>query len=306
MYYLIHYSIAPCDKFTIQALNDLGVKYTVSHGYKNGRGGFVAFYIEDNDSRIGRIRVEFPENAENSNQEGTLQENLDSRIINTIYFPKYTEKERCEGSWLDVRCITAKLDPANYEDIYRASCIFDRSRIGKDIGHHKVQINPLEIRRTFKWGNSQFFSGAIAVGGLFCDDRAVSIMEHADLKGLQYGPVLKWRTGVPIPNVHQVLPNHVIPNGVFAPIRDMESYTCEMCGMQMLRISGKKFLYGIRDNFLNPEVDFYKTLPLFLDYSSKRHSGGKIHYIISQRAYQVLKKNRMCRGVEFTPLTLMP
>ena len=206
----------------------------------------------------------------------------------------------------DIRCVTSKIDPTNDGDAEEVTCVFDRSRTGIDIGHHRLQARPLEIRRTFKWGNSQFFSGSITTGGLFCDDRAVSLMEHACLRGIQYGPVLKWQTGTPIPNLHQVIPDHVIPNGAFVPIRDMEPYTCELCGMQMLRISGQKFLYGIRSTLLAPEIDFYKTLPLFLDYSAKRYSGGREHCIISQRAYQVLKKNKMCRGMEFTPLTLVP
>lgn len=210
------------------------------------------------------------------------------------------------AKWIEIFGITTKIDPANNADMSSVTCIFDRTNTGACIGHHRIQSSPIEVRKTLKWGNSQFFSGAIATEGLFCNDRAVSIMEHAGLKGLQYGPVLKWRTGIPISNVYQILPTNVIPDGAFYPIRDMESYTCEMCSMQMLRISGKRHLYGIRDSYMNQDIDFYKTLPLFLDYSSKRYNGGRIHYIISQRAYQVLEENRMCRGVEFIPLTSEP
>lgn len=291
MYYLVHYCVKSYSSELIEMLSRLKIQYIIIPPHGGGNNGFVSFKIKENSSEFEIIRSKFPYVISSD----------------TLYFPNYTEAERCAAKWLEFRAITAKIDPANDGDLTIQTCIFGHSRIGiRNIGHHRIQIKPVELKRSIRWGNSAFFSCSITTPGLFCDDRAVSIMEHAGLKGLQYGPVLKWRTGIPIPNVHQVLPNHVIPNGVFAPIRDMESYTCEMCGMQMLRISGKKFLYGIRDNFLNPEVDFYKTLPLFLDYSSKRYNGGKIHYIISQRAYQVLKKNRMCRGVEFTPLALIP
>ena len=306
MYYLAQYYVSPCSNCIIQVLDGIGVEYFVSSGYRDGTGGFVTFYIDERDVRMDRIQMEFPVDITNSNREYDCHGEAENRVVRTTYFPQYTEEERRQGKLLEIRCITAKLDPANYEDVYRETCVFDRSHIGTDMGHHKIQANPLEIRRMFKWGNSHFFSGSITTGGLFCDDRAVSIMECAGLKGLQYGPVLKWKTNVPVSNVHQILPSNTIPDGAFIPIRDVEPYTCEICGMQMLRISGKKPLYGIRDELLNCDIDFCRTLPLFLDCSAERYSGGRTHYIISQRAYRVLKENKMCRGVEFTPLTLLP
>ncbi len=305
MYYLVHYYISPCNNHIINVLREIGIEHFVSSGYKDGAGGFVTFYIDERDVRMDRIQMEFPVDITNSNREYDCHEEAED-VVRTTYFPQYTEEERRQGKWLEIRCITAKLDPTNYGDVYRETCVFDRSHIGTDMGHHKIQANPLEIRRMFKWGSSHFFSGSITTGGLFCDDRAVSIMERAGLKGLQYGPVLKWKTNVPISNVHQILPSNTISDGAFMPIRDVEPYTCEMCGMQMLRISGKKPLYGIRGELVNCGIDFYKTLPIFLDYSSKRHSGGRTHYIISQKAYKIFKENKMLRGVEVTPLTLLP
>ena len=249
MNYLIRYSIYPSDKRIEEHLNNLKIKYNKSSGTK---GEFIIFYIYDTDGKITEIQKLF--SGENK------------LLVNNIYYPKYTEEEIKKSMWIDIRCVTSKIDPTNDGDAEEVTCVFDRSRTGIDIGHHRLQARPLEIRRTFKWGNSQFFSGSITTGGLFCDDRAVSLMEHAGLRGIQYGPVLKWQTGTPIPNLHQVIPDHVIPNGAFVPIRDMEPYTCELCGMQMLRISGQKFLYGIRSTLLAPEIDFYKKLPLFFYY----------------------------------------
>ncbi len=305
MDYVINYSIRPANEFVISVLNNLHINYTVAHGYRTEENSFAAFRINESDPRNEKIQTIFCRKAVGKG-EMIYDEKMCARIENALYFPKYEEKERTGVKWIEISGITTKIDPANDKDMSSVTCIFDRTNTGAYIGHHRIQSSPIQVRRTLKWGNSQFFSGAITTEGLFCDDRAVSIMEHAGLKGLQYGPVLKWRTGVPVPNVHQILPNHVVPNGAFVPLRDMESYTCEMCGMQMLRISGKRFLYGIRDNMLDPGIDFYKTLPLFLDYSAKRHSGGRTRYIISQRAYRVLKENKMCRGVEFTPLTSLP
>ena len=304
MYYIIHYSIRPANRLALSVLDRLHISYTVAQGYKTEENSLVAFQISESDPRNKEIRTVFCGKVFNEEELRGIETH--ARIENALYFPKYEEKDFYRAKWVEIFGITTKIDPANNEDISSVTCIFDRTNTGAYIGHHRVQSSPIEVRRTLKWGNSQFFSGAIGTEGLFCDDRAVSIMKHTGLKGLQYGPVLKWRTGIPIPNVHQILPTHVIPDGAFYPIRDMESYTCEMCGMQMLRVSGQRYLYGVKDSYLRSDIDFYRTLPLFLDYSSKKYNGGRIHYIISQHAYQILKENRMCRGVEFTPLTSVP
>ena len=221
MNYIIHYSIRPANKFAISTLDRLRISYTVAHGYRTEQNSLVAFRINESDPRNEEIRTVFCEKATGKG-EGIQDRETYARIENALYFPKYEEKERTDAKWIEVFGITTKIDPANDEDMSSVTCIFDRTNTGAYIGHHRIQSRPIQVRRALKWGNSQFFSGAITTEGLFCNDRAVSIMEHAGLKGLQYGPVLKWRTGVPIPNVHQILPNHVVPNGAFAPIRDME------------------------------------------------------------------------------------
>lgn len=301
MNYLVHYYVRPYNGKIIGFLEKLDIQCSISPAHGTGDSGFITFKVYDDNPLFNEIKEAFYNRTVEF-----FNVSRECISINTIYYPCYTEAERCGAKWLDIRAITTKIDPANDEDVSRVTCVFGHSRSGTDIGHHRVQAKPVELRRTFKWGNNQFFSGSITTGGLFCSSRAVSIMEHAGLQGLQYGPVLKWRTSTPILNVHQILPEYVIPNGAFSPIRDMESYVCEMCGMQMLRISGKKHLYAVRDSYFDPAMDFFKTLPLFLDYSARGYSGGKVHYILSQRAYQVLKENRMCRGVEFTPLTSVP
>lgn len=301
MHYIVHYGIWPIPSNIIRLLEINNIPYTIRRDAKTGEAKAINFDVDESDPSAQEIQANLPECTPSN---GIQQKgNASDQIVTTQFFPKYTEQERSDAKWLRIRGTTTKIDPANTEDVSRATCVYGQSRWGVEVGHHKVQAKPIEIKRMFKWGNSQFFSESITTEGLFCDDRAVSIMEHAGLQGLQYGPVLKWRTSVPIPNVHQILPKYVIPNGAFASVRDMEPYTCEMCGMQMLRISGQKYLYAVRDSYLDPNVDFYQTLPIFIDYSSK-YSGGKVHYIISQRTYRVLKENKMCRGVEFTPLTL--
>lgn len=291
MYYLIHCYVKLYSGELIDTLNRLKIQYTIIPPHGGGNNGFVSFKIKENSAEFEIIRNRFP----------------CAISSDALYFPNYTEAERCAAKWLEFRAITAKIDPANDGDLTIQTCIFGHSRIGiRNIGHHRIQIKPVELKRSIRWGNSTFFSCSITTPGLFCDSRAVSIIKHAGLKGLQYGPVLKHKTDISIPNIYQMIPKNIIQDGAFISVRDMEPYTCGICGMQMLRISGPKYLYAVRDSYLDPDIDFYQTLPLFLDRASSGYSGGKARYIISQRTYRALKENKMCRGVEFRPLILSP
>ena len=136
MNYLIRYSIYPSDESIEEHLNNLKIKYNKSSGTK---GEFIIFYIYDIDEKkIQKYKK--------------LLSGKNKLLVNNIYYPKYTEEEMNKSTWIDIRCLTSKIDPTNDGDAEEVTCVFDRSRTGIDIGHHRLQARPLEIRRTFKWG----------------------------------------------------------------------------------------------------------------------------------------------------------
>lgn len=307
MNYIRHYGVSPYSTELKQILEEkYGIKCTVLHNYYLNRDVRLIFDLDESNPRFQEILRFIPDITPDEELNAVVHTpEIETPVTTALFFPSYTEEERQNTKWLQIRPMTTKVDPVNDERLCKVTCIFGRNRFNVDLGRHKEQANPYEIKRPVKWGNSQFFSAAlIGASSLFCDDRAKIIMDNAKLRGLRYGPVLKWKAGTIIPNIHQILPDHVIPDGAFVPIRDMVDYRCDMCGMQMLRVTGPCSLYGIRDCCMDPEIDFYQTLPLFLGKQRDEPVFAIPHYIISQRAYQVLRENKMCRGVEFTPLTL--
>lgn len=305
MHYIRHYSIYPCDHILRKQLETYGVACTVLNNPSTKQDTYLIFDLDESDPTFEELLKLIPDITPDDVLNEIVRRKDPAPVTTALFFPSYTEEERQNTKWLQIRPMTTKVDPVNDERLCKVTCIFGRNRFNVDLGRHKEQANPYEIKRPVKWGNSQFFSAAlIGASSLFCDDRAKIIMDNAKLRGLRYGPVLKWKAGTIIPNIHQILPDHVIPDGAFVPIRDMVDYRCDMCGMQMLRVTGPCSLYGIRDCCMDPEIDFYQTLPLFLGKQRDEPVFAIPHYIISQRAYQVLRENKMCRGVEFTPLTL--
>ncbi len=310
MNYLIRYNVYVYDKAIKEKLESEGIKCTsINTGDENA--AFFVFEIMENDKNISKVNEIIPEITSDERLEEIFRNREDDApVVMAFYFSVYTEEERSNAKWLELCPMTMKIDPVNEEQAFTMTCIFKQTRRGIDVGRHYIQSSPCEIQRAVKWGNSQFFSGtSIGFNSLFCSDRAAVLMQQAGLRGLGYGPVLKKGTRVPVANVRQVKPEHTIANHAFVPVRDMEEYTCEICGMKMLRMTGQRSLYGIRESYIDPEIDIFETLPLFAGLPSlgdRTPSEARSKFIISQRAYQALKKNAMCRGVEFTPLETFP
>lgn len=310
MHYIKHYSIKNHNILIKKMLQEEGVKCIDINPSGSGMTFFVCD-IDENSENIEKLLNIIPEETGNERFEEIIKNREDDApVVRVFCFPVYTEEERCSAKWLELQATATKIDPVNEEQAFTMTCIFKQTRRGIDVGRHCIQSSPCEIQRAVKWGNSQFFSGtSIGFNSLFCSDRAAVLMQQAGLRGLGYGPVLKKGTRVPVANVRQVKPEHTIANHAFVPVRDMEEYTCEICGMKMLRMTGQRSLYGIRESYIDPEIDIFETLPLFAGLPSlgdRTPSEARSKFIISQRAYQALKKNAMCRGVEFTPLETFP
>ena len=82
----------------------------------------------------------------------------------------------------------------------------------------------------------------------------------------------------------------------------MEESICPDCGIQILHFTDGRYLYGVKEGMLNPNVDFYETLPSFGGYPG---TSCGTEYLISRRGYQMLRSNKMTRGVEFIPLQVI-
>lgn len=114
--------------------------------------------------------------------------------------------------------------------------------------------------------------------------------------------VLKGRKEEQLADTWQLRSSYTAPNGTFLPIRYMEESICPDCGVQILHFTDGQRLYGVKKGMLNPDVDFYETLPSFGSYP-KTSCGAK--FLISQRGYQMLRSKKMTRGVEFIPLQVI-
>ena len=128
------------------------------------------------------------------------------------------------------------------------------------------------------------------------------ILEESDLRGFRFDPVLRGGRKEPLADAWQIRALSVTPNWAFVPLQYMEESPCPICGIQRLHLLEGRRKYGIRKGYLDPEVDFYETLPSFGSFPG---TSCGTRNIISQQMYRLLCEKRMTRAVKFIPLSVV-
>lgn len=302
MHYIRHYSVYPYDDSLKRRLEEeWGIECITLYKGLTQEPNLLIFDIDESDPRSNEILAIVPPIT--PPMEGSFTSPLPSRYCNCLYFPQYSEEERKSAKWLMMDPITQKVEPRNVETMFAITCVVGKTKTGLDLGRHRVQIEPYMTTKNIKFGNSQFFYGNYMHDShIFCDDRARQIIENAGLRGVCFENVLKWKTREPLPNMYQIMPENIVPDGVLVGDREIEEYTCEICGMTILRMTGGRAKYGILADKLDPDIDFYQTLPIAAGRQDVPPYIAGTMIIISQRAYQVFAEKKMKRAVRFTPL----
>ena len=228
-----------------------------------------------------------------------------SKYVAIIYFARYSQTELLSAKWLSIRNTTCKIYPENGLSVNTCSCCITRSIIGQPVGRHVTQAEPYVIKSPIKWGRFSFVSAYCHEERLFCNTKARAVLEARGLTGIEFIPVLKKSTGMPIDDVFQLGAKYTIPDLAIAPIYNMKEFICEDCGMHMLQRSPGKSSFGLRDTLLDPNVDFWQTEPMFLGSPKLPAYGARRGTIISQRMYRALVETKLDRGFVFSPLELV-
>ena len=219
----------------------------------------------------------------------------------------FSKKELDEAKWLTMRCTNQKFEAQSWEETFEYSCTETRTAInhrGKpeihEYANHGKQIAPYQFTKAnIKWGKSSF-CGTITGGRdtIFCNDNAVSVIESNGLTGLSFAPVLQHRKNVYLENVHQLVFDNIIPDEKTQMQGLDKVWHCPHCGK-------KKYMYNslsrlVIDRDALGEQDFYSTEENYHYWSDETRPQAL--FIVSQRAYRVLKENRMTGTLEFFPL----
>lgn len=300
MHYIRHYSISPFDYKLWEKLLEYGVEcrcYPPNAKQEDYTG--MGFHLDESIPKFSELEPYLPEATQSIS---ASEISAGKPCVFITYKDCYTEKERESAKWLEMRGISLKLSPINDETLWERTCILGVNRYGIPLSNHHVQVEPLVVGHAVRWSNSQFFSGSYNTNYIFCSGIAKDILENSGLRGFRFDPVLKGKQKGQLADTWQLRSCYTVPNGAFLPIRYMEESICPDCGIQILHFTDGRYLYGVKEGMLNPNVDFYETLPSFGGYPG---TSCGTEYLISRRGYQMLRSNKMTRGVEFIPLQVI-
>ena len=214
---------------------------------------------------------------------------------------QYSEEERSKAKWLHVYSTYFGIDNGFgewrrfYKNIHatgRYVTAFGEKTSVKEY-EHKIQIAPLQSNTPPKWRSTrQFCTDKYSGFVLLCSEVARQTIKDSELNGATFCPVLSAKTGEEYANVLQLMP--AMCEDFLAPGPFIKTWTCNTCGKTLYRhmVTGRGELL-IREEQIPKNLDFVQTPPIV---------SGCPYYVISQRAYHILKDAQITRSLVFEPL----
>lgn len=305
MYYIRHYVCFASNTHLVEFLKDnFGILcLTVRSNPTNTRFSY-SFEVPENHPRFTDLEPYLPEPSP-PGFDSLTDPNADITLLN--YIPQYSNQELQSAKWLVVRSSFSKVYPENASDLSKSFCLSRVTKNGLTIMRHCHILGNYIVKKPVKWGK-RFFAAALPGGEheVFCNLEARNVMERAGLRGVEYEEVRKSGTGVAEENLYYLKAQNTLVNGAIVPISDMDTYTCDQCGMHMLGYRNTRGQFGIRANLIDDSVDFYRTLPLFSPtVTDPSLIEGSSRFIVSRRFYQLVKELKMDRALWFEPISLV-
>lgn len=207
----------------------------------------------------------------------------------------YTESELNSAPWLTVRSKRRWEYPMPDNGKYLET-VYSLDEYCPSCGKGAVQKDLFRVKKSPKWGSSHFLMLNWIEDELFVSEKAKEILSRSGLTGFTFSDVLKYKKDTKLDDIYQLRIENTAKNGFVA---DGEYITaerkCPCCNSVKWIINGRGFPFNT--DALNDCADIVKTREGFGD--CKLHA-NKI--IISHNFYKVLKENKLCKNLEFTPI----
>jgi len=298
MFYVRHYIIL--NAYNTELIDILSTRYNIScedirQNKTNERYSFT-FEVSENHQKFEEIeRVLFEHDALICNYDMSER---DKQQVFVMYYPVFSDEEYDSAKWLTVRSSFSKIIPENEDEVFEFSCKLGERSDAWCSMHQKV-IRPIDVRKFRAWNRKAFASLLYSENELFCTRQTRDSIMTSDFRGLGFSSVYVDKNNN-CNDIYQIYNLYDIPDNAFVGDDDMQECRCPICNMKMLAYSNTRGMFRIREKFVDSNVDFYKTPPMFL--SAVNQCSGSSRTIISQRLYRYIKQNKMGRALHFVPL----
>ncbi len=225
-----------------------------------------------------------------------LFELAEAHKISCLLTRQYTKREMEDTRFFTVRCDLRKL--AVREDP-QTTWVYPCGH-GNGVFCRRVQTGPFVCAGPFRWmGQHHWVSETGFSPPLFCDTVTREALEEADLAGVRFLPVFDRDGAEPLPNLHQLLPEKILPREALVLPENGEDCRlkpCPLCGAPHYLLTGA-FQLKAREKYL-AEGDIFATEALFGDLYARSM------IIVSQTFFRLLRDKKLDKNLRFEPVAL--
>ncbi|PGM53818.1 hypothetical protein [Bacillus sp. AFS053548] len=178
---------------------------------------------------------------------------------------------------------------------------FNDENLCDSCGCGLVQKDSFRMKKSPKWSSKNFLMLNWIEDELFISSKAKDELQKSKLKGFDFYEVKKnAKDNVILDDVHQLYINDQLKPGMLEDSDTIaNTIRCNKCGGTKFIYSGKGFKYQ-KSVFENVDVDIIKSAETFGD----GHMCARLIFI-SQDFFQLVKKNKLDRNLEFEPILLI-
>lgn len=211
--------------------------------------------------------------------------------ITTIEF---TQSEINHADLLVMRPKRQKIEIINVDTAFVYSCT-RVSGFGITRARHEYQVGELAIAKEPPMNtNTALWSSDTGFSEIYADKRVYDLVNMNTLCGIKFEKVFL-KNGVYSDKLYQLKTENLISREMIDEGHGEKILKCPICGKEQLYIDTSYQLYLKDFKTISPS-DFYITDSIFGD------GRPEPIYIISQRFYQLLKKNNLSKNVNFSPV----
>lgn len=261
----------------IEFLKEKNAKFEKTNSYIG-----VAYLCEEDEWKDDLYRV--------------LQKEKVTSLIDIIY----TKEEFEKAQWYSMRSKFRFEYPQPEDAFDYRNQTYDNSRYCSSCGCGLRQVEGFRINKAPKWGKRHFLMLNWIEDELFIDTIAQEYIISEKITGLEILDVINNKKNTTFEDIHQIYIENVLdPSLVNMELSVKEVLNCRSCGKVKYIYSGRGLSFK-KDTFQGLDHDIVKSFETF----GSGHMCARI-IIVSKKFYQVLKKNKLDKDLEFEPITLI-
>ncbi len=249
--------------------------------------------IEDHGSGLIIAYIE-----EDEKWKSELFQHLDNEGKSSMIELIFTKQEMEESEWFTIRSKFRWEYPQPEESYMELT--YDLKQYCSSCGSGSKQKDYFRVKKETKWGQRNFLMLNWVEDELFISDKMSNILKTEELRGYSILDVYQSKKEIPLQHIKQLCVQRILQPGLINLEESVDTtLRCRECGSVRYICTGRQLAFE-KEVFQDANLDIMKTAEVF---GSGLICARKI--IISKKFYEVLRDNKLARGLEIEPIKLV-